>query len=80
MDSYIVRIYRRHAVNPNGAIGLVEKVGNNEKRLFHNLNELSEILSEPKAGQSHSVAGVHLLKTPVTTGSTGSKGKRIRSR
>lgn len=47
MDSYIVRMYRRDADNPENLVGLVETVGEEEKRAFHSLSELTAILSEP---------------------------------
>lgn len=46
MDSYIVRMYRRDAENPENLIGLVETVGEEVKRPFHNASELVAILSE----------------------------------
>lgn len=47
MDSYIVRMYRRDAENPENLVGLVETVGEDEKRSFHTVSELVAILSEP---------------------------------
>lgn len=47
MDSYIVRMYRRDAENPEELVGLVEIVGDDGKRPFHNMSELMAILSEP---------------------------------
>ncbi len=49
MDSYIVRMYRRDAENPESLVGLVETVGEDEKRSFHTVSELVAILSEPHA-------------------------------
>ena len=46
MDSYIVRMYRRDADNPENLVGLVETVGEEAKRPFHNFGELMAILSE----------------------------------
>ena len=62
MDSYIVRIYRRHETRQHGVIGLVEMVGNDEKRLFHNLNELTAILAETPSNASQSASDKHVLK------------------
>jgi hypothetical protein len=48
--SYVVRIYRRIANRDSGGdtlAGLVENVHNNEKRAFHNMNELWDILQSP---------------------------------
>lgn len=47
MDSYIVRMYRRDAENPENLVGLVETVGEDGKRPFHTASELVAILSEP---------------------------------
>ena len=49
MDSYIIRMYRRDAENPENLVGLVETVGEGEKRSFHSVSELVAILSEPHA-------------------------------
>ncbi len=46
MDSYIVRMYRRDADNPENLVGLVETVGEEAKRPFHSVGELVAILSE----------------------------------
>jgi len=46
MDSYIVRMYRRDADNPESLVGLVETVGEEVKRPFHSVGELVAILSE----------------------------------
>lgn len=47
MDSYIVRMYRRDAENPEELVGLVEIVGDDGKLPFHNMSELMAILAEP---------------------------------
>lgn len=48
MESYIVRIYRREEDDPQGLIGLVEIIGLEEKKAFHNWDELRAILSKTK--------------------------------
>ena len=45
MDSYLVRIYRREENNPRVLVGVVEEVGEEEKKAFHNLYELWDILN-----------------------------------
>lgn len=47
MDSYVVRIYRRDAQNPQKIIGSVEVVAheNKEESTFSDFNELQSILS-----------------------------------
>jgi len=48
MDSYLVRIYRRTENNPRMLVGVVEEVGVKEKKAFHNLYELWDILNPVK--------------------------------
>ncbi len=45
MDSYLVRIYRKADDNPRVLVGVVEEVGVMEKKAFHNLYELWDILN-----------------------------------
>ena len=47
MESYIVRLYRRDATNPENLVGLIETVGVEKTRSFHTVAELVAILSEP---------------------------------
>lgn len=58
MDSYIVRMYRRDADDPENLVGLVETVGEDVKRPFHTVRELVAILSEPHSIKLTSVAPV----------------------
>jgi len=48
MDSYLVRIYRKAENNPRMLVGVVEEPGVKEKRAFHNLYELWDILNPVK--------------------------------
>jgi hypothetical protein len=48
MDSYVIRIYRKKEDNPRHLIGIVEKVGIGERKVFSNLNELWSILNPGK--------------------------------
>ena len=48
MDSYLVRIYRKAENNPRMLVGVVEEPGVKEKRAFHNLHELWDILNPVK--------------------------------
>jgi hypothetical protein len=48
MDSYLVRIYRKAENNPRMLVGVVEEVGGNDKKAFHNLYELWDILNSVK--------------------------------
>jgi len=45
MDSYLVRIYRKAENNPRMLVGVVEEPGVKEKKAFHNLYELWDILN-----------------------------------
>jgi hypothetical protein len=48
MDSYLVRIYRKAENNPRMLVGVVEEVGASDKKAFHNLHELWDILNPVK--------------------------------
>jgi len=48
MNSYVVRIYRRTNNNPRLLVGVVEEPGVREKKAFHNLYELWDILNPIK--------------------------------
>ena len=45
MESYLVRIYRKAVNNPRMLVGVVEEPGTKEKKAFHNLYELWDILN-----------------------------------
>jgi hypothetical protein len=51
MDSYLVRIYRKEENNPRVLVGVVEEVGVKDKKAFHNLYELWDILNPVKRVQ-----------------------------
>ncbi|MBI5755932.1 MAG: hypothetical protein HZA12_03315 [Nitrospirae bacterium] len=63
MDNYVVRIYRRDTKNPGLLVGVVEEVGVEGNRAFHNLDELWAILisgnrlSAWKKGDKHPKRG-----------------------
>ena len=48
MSSYLVRIYRKAENNPRMLVGVVEEPGVKEKKAFHNLYELWDILNPIK--------------------------------
>ncbi len=48
MNSYLVRIYRKAENNPRMLVGVVEEPGVKEKKAFHNLQELWDILNPVK--------------------------------
>ena len=48
MNSYLVRIYRKADNNPRMLVGVVEEVGLKEKKAFHTLYELWDILNPVK--------------------------------
>jgi len=45
LDNYIVRIYRRDGKDPQRVTGIVDEVGGNGNQVFHNLEELWNILT-----------------------------------
>lgn len=69
MENYIVRVYRRDMRNTYGVVGLVENVENEEKIVFHSLEELCSILSLCPARhdanqRTESVLTVRLPRSP----------------
>ena len=42
--TYIVKIYRNDRIDPHGMVGVIERVGGNEKRAFLTLEDLFHIL------------------------------------
>lgn len=48
MESYLVRIYRKADNNPRMLVGVVEELGVREKKAFHTLYELWDILNAVK--------------------------------
>jgi len=63
MNSFLIRIYRRQENNPRLLVGVVEEPGLKEKKAFHNLYELWDILNLPRK--------------KVRTNSGDGKGQRI---
>ena len=57
MDSYLVRIYRKAENNPRMLVGVIEEVGVKEKRAFHNLYELWDILNPVRKERLESKGG-----------------------
>ena len=49
MDNYIVRIYRHDEEDLRNVVGIVEQVGTEENRAFHDLDELWAILRSPRS-------------------------------
>jgi hypothetical protein len=52
MNSYLVRIYRKADNNPRMLVGVVEEVGVKEKKAFHTLYELWDIVNPVKKVQT----------------------------
>jgi hypothetical protein len=48
MNSYLVRIYRKAENNPRLLVGVIEEPGVKEKKAFHNLYELWDLLNLPQ--------------------------------
>ena len=57
MNSYLVRIYRKAEDNPRMLIGVVEEVGEKEKKAFNSLNELWDILNQRKELKKRKISG-----------------------
>ncbi|MFQ5736465.1 MAG: hypothetical protein ACE5GY_06330 [Thermodesulfobacteriota bacterium] len=53
MDTYIVRIYRREGNGTAGLAGVVEEAGAEGVRVFHTMEELSEIIMRRSGGAGH---------------------------
>jgi len=66
MDSYLVRIYRKADNNPRMLVGVVEEPGVKEKKAFHNLYELWDILNPVKKVQTPSKKGKNSKSTQNT--------------
>jgi hypothetical protein len=49
MDSYVVRIYRRDPKEPRRQAGTVERAGAQGREVFHDLEELLDILEKQAA-------------------------------
>lgn len=49
MESYIVRIYRRHVTEPDRVVGMVESVEQETRRPFHSLRQLERLLTGVEA-------------------------------
>ena len=47
METYVVRIYRRNRKRSDKIDGMVEKVGIKDPYVFHDMDELSRIISTP---------------------------------
>ncbi len=45
METYVVRVYRRDPARPDEIVGIVEQVGMEGSRRFHNMDELNAILT-----------------------------------
>lgn len=52
MESFVIRIYRREG--PETIIGTVERVGKRRAEAFHNMHELTSILSSTRARRARS--------------------------
>lgn len=68
MESFVIRIYRRHEAEPEHVVGLVEHPDNGAVERFSGMAELVNILLTPQ--QSHVAVAVE--KTPNVTGQAGS--------
>ena len=62
MNSYLVRIYRKAENNPRMLVGVVEEIGVKEKKAFHSLSELWDILNPVKKVQTLSKKSENLKR------------------
>ncbi len=44
LEQYVIRVYRRHAADPDVIVGVAHKVGTNRDRRFGSFAELKRIL------------------------------------
>lgn len=73
MESYVIRIYRRHEAEPERVVGLVEHPENGAVERFSGVAELVSILLAPQ--QNH--MAVTAEKTPDVTNQTGSNDSGV---
>lgn len=73
MESYVIRIYRRHEAEPERVVGLVEHPDNGAVERFSGVAELVSILLAPQ--QNH--MAVTAEKTPDVTNQTGSNDSGV---
>lgn len=73
MESYVIRIYRRHEAEPERVVGLVEHPDNGEVERFSGMAELVSILLTPQ--QSHVAVAVE--KTPNVASQAGSNDSGV---
>lgn len=73
MESYVIRIYRRHEAEPERVVGLVEHPDNGEVERFSGVAELVRILLAPQ----HNHVAVTAEKTPNVTNQTGSNDSGV---
>jgi hypothetical protein len=61
MDSYIVRVYRRGKDNPDEISGLVETVGNSQRKSFDTLKGLMTVLRQVVSSEGKFSASITSL-------------------
>ena len=64
MDSYVVTIYRRPGQSGDSLVGLVERVGNGERKAFQSEAQLLEYLLTERATHGEKPARRDAAKTP----------------
>jgi hypothetical protein len=62
VETYVVRVYRRNPSRPGQIVGIVEQVGMEGGRRFHNLEELNVILTAQ--GRDHQKDGGEKTGSP----------------
>lgn len=64
MDSYVVTIYRRPGQSGGSLVGLVERVGNGERKAFQSEAQLLEYLLAERATRGETQARRDAAKKP----------------
>jgi hypothetical protein len=57
METYVIRIYRRHATDPERLDGLLEAVEGEASQAFHGRDELWSLLLSPTGSEADHRAG-----------------------
>ncbi|MHB8624107.1 MAG: hypothetical protein ACYC9J_02320 [Sulfuricaulis sp.] len=73
MESYVIRIYRRHEAEPERVVGLVEHPDNGAVERFSGMAELVNILLAPQQTDVATPAA----KIPELTSQTGNTDAKV---
>jgi hypothetical protein len=62
MDSYVIHIFRRPTQSGEGLVGLVERIGNGERKAFQSEAQLLEYLLTERVARARRPARRHAKK------------------